>query len=108
MECAFHTKFKKWVPMRVVNNDNKVVHISKLCNDNMNEPSQNHHQHYNQNNHQNNPHRHPQNNYENKHQNNRNPGQYVRQNQGQPMPEKRLYDHQHNRNQRPYYTKSNF
>jgi hypothetical protein len=104
MECVFHTKFKKWVPMRVVNNDNKVVHISKLCNDNINEPSQNYHQH----NHQNNPHRNPQNNYENKHQNNRNQGQYVRQNQGQYMPEKRLYDHQHNRNQRPYYTKSNF
>jgi hypothetical protein len=69
--------------MRVVNNDNKVVHISKLCNDNINEPSQNYHQH----NHQNNPHRNPQNNYENKHQNNRNQGQYVRQ------------------NPRPYYTK---
>ena len=104
MECVFHTKFKKWVPMRVVNNDNKVVHISKLCNDNMNEPSQNNYQNNQHNNH----HRNQHNNYENKTQINRNPGQYVRQNQGQSMPEKRLYDHQHNRNQRPYYTKSNF
>jgi len=40
MECMFHTKFKKWVPTRVVANENKVVHISKLCNDNMNDNQQ--------------------------------------------------------------------
>uniref|UniRef100_A0A6C0HBS6 Uncharacterized protein n=1 Tax=viral metagenome TaxID=1070528 RepID=A0A6C0HBS6_9ZZZZ len=99
MECIFHTKFKKWVPMRVVANENKVVHISKLCNDINESPQYNHH---------NNQHRHQQNNYENKNQNNRNPGQYVRQQQGQSMPEKRQYVQQNNRNQRPCYTKSNF
>lgn len=30
MECVFHTKFKKWVPLRVVDNRTKIVHISKL------------------------------------------------------------------------------
>jgi len=30
MECAFHTKFKKWVPLRVVDSRTKIVHISKL------------------------------------------------------------------------------
>jgi hypothetical protein len=30
MECTFHHKFKKWVPLRVVDNSFKVIHISKL------------------------------------------------------------------------------
>lgn len=30
MECMFHTKFKKWVPIREVGLCEKVVHISKL------------------------------------------------------------------------------
>jgi hypothetical protein len=30
MECVFHKKFKKWVPMQVVHHSNQVVHISKL------------------------------------------------------------------------------
>jgi hypothetical protein len=30
MECKFHTKFKKWVPIRVVEPNQKVVHISML------------------------------------------------------------------------------
>jgi hypothetical protein len=30
MECVFHTKFKKWIPMKVVNNNSKVVHINNL------------------------------------------------------------------------------
>ena len=30
MECRFHTKFKKWVPHRVVSEREKVVHISQL------------------------------------------------------------------------------
>lgn len=32
IECVFHTKFKKWVPFRVVDDSIKVVHISKLVN----------------------------------------------------------------------------
>lgn len=31
MECVFHPKFKRWVPMRVVNPSAKVVHIHKLA-----------------------------------------------------------------------------
>jgi hypothetical protein len=30
MECQFHPKFKRWVPMRVMNQQCKVVHISQL------------------------------------------------------------------------------
>lgn len=30
MECVFHKKFKKWIPMQVVHHGNQVVHISKL------------------------------------------------------------------------------
>jgi hypothetical protein len=30
MECRFNHKFKKWVPLRVVNENEKVVHISSL------------------------------------------------------------------------------
>ena len=30
MECAFHTKFKKWVPLRLVDSRCKVIHIFKL------------------------------------------------------------------------------
>jgi hypothetical protein len=33
IECSFNNKFKKWVPIRVINEPNKVVHISKLVND---------------------------------------------------------------------------
>jgi hypothetical protein len=30
MECRYHTKFRKWVPLRVVDDRQKVVHISQL------------------------------------------------------------------------------
>ena len=30
IECVFDRKFKKWTPMRVVDNRSKVVHISQL------------------------------------------------------------------------------
>ena len=30
MECQFHPKFKRWIPLRVVNTPCKVVHISQL------------------------------------------------------------------------------
>lgn len=30
MECSFHIKFKKWIPLRVVERNSKIVHISKL------------------------------------------------------------------------------
>ena len=29
-ECMFHRKFKKWVPMRIMDQQSKVVHVSKL------------------------------------------------------------------------------
>lgn len=31
MECSFHTKFKRWVPIRVMGKHEKVVHIYKLA-----------------------------------------------------------------------------
>jgi hypothetical protein len=31
LECEFHMKFKKWVPVRLVNSQTKVVHIFKLA-----------------------------------------------------------------------------
>ena len=30
MECEFHPKFKKWVPIRVVDSNSRIVHIHKL------------------------------------------------------------------------------
>jgi hypothetical protein len=30
MECVFHKKFKKWIPVRVEPSGQQVVHISKL------------------------------------------------------------------------------
>jgi hypothetical protein len=30
IECVFNNKFKKWIPMRVVDNSFKVTHVSKL------------------------------------------------------------------------------
>jgi hypothetical protein len=30
MECVFHPKFRRWVPVRVVDRREKVVHIHKL------------------------------------------------------------------------------
>ena len=30
IECVFHTKFKRWVPIKVVPNNSKVIHISRL------------------------------------------------------------------------------
>ena len=30
MECVFNYKFKRWTPVRVLNDRNRVVHISKL------------------------------------------------------------------------------
>jgi hypothetical protein len=42
MECTFHAKFKKWVPMRVVNNQ-KIIYIGKLTRDtHVNSLAQNH------------------------------------------------------------------
>jgi hypothetical protein len=33
MECVFNRKFKKWVPVRVVEPHAKIIHISKLVSD---------------------------------------------------------------------------
>jgi hypothetical protein len=30
MECSFNTKFKRWVPMKIVDKKSKVIHISQL------------------------------------------------------------------------------
>jgi hypothetical protein len=30
MECMFHPKFKRWVPVRVVDKSERVIHIQKL------------------------------------------------------------------------------
>jgi hypothetical protein len=31
MECIFHTKFRKWIPTRVVHKGSKIVHINQLA-----------------------------------------------------------------------------
>uniref|UniRef100_A0A6C0IQT9 Uncharacterized protein n=1 Tax=viral metagenome TaxID=1070528 RepID=A0A6C0IQT9_9ZZZZ len=33
IECSFHKKFKKWIPVRISNNGAKIVHINKLVSD---------------------------------------------------------------------------
>jgi hypothetical protein len=33
MECVFNRKFKKWIPVRVANKYEKIVHINKLVSD---------------------------------------------------------------------------
>ena len=33
MECTFHAKFKKWIPQRVVDKSNKMVHVTRLARD---------------------------------------------------------------------------
>ena len=33
MECIFHMKFKKWIPVRIIHETNQIVHISKLVSD---------------------------------------------------------------------------
>lgn len=33
MECSFHRKFKRWVPLRVADRHAKIVHISRLVSD---------------------------------------------------------------------------
>ena len=38
IEFVFNPKFKRWVPMRVVDNSTKIVHISKLIQDNNDRP----------------------------------------------------------------------
>ena len=30
MECIFHTKFKRWIPIKVIYNGAKIIHISRL------------------------------------------------------------------------------
>jgi len=50
MECSFHSKFKKWVPLRVVPNTTKIVHITRLNKDTVQDPYRRsqHRPHYNQ------------------------------------------------------------
>ena len=53
IEFVFNIKFKKWVPIRVVDNSYKIVHISKLIQDNDSVcNTYTNKQYYNQNNHQ--------------------------------------------------------
>ena len=42
MECLFHTKFKKWVPVRVVDDNTKIVYVEKLIRGE-NDPSRQNH-----------------------------------------------------------------
>jgi hypothetical protein len=30
MQCTFHQKFKKWLPIQVVENNSNIVHVSRL------------------------------------------------------------------------------
>jgi hypothetical protein len=39
MECTFHKKFKKWVPMRVVDSRTRLVPLTKLCRDDNQRPA---------------------------------------------------------------------
>jgi hypothetical protein len=41
MECTFHKKFKKWVPMRVVDSRTRLVPVAKLARDHMQRPNHN-------------------------------------------------------------------
>jgi hypothetical protein len=43
MECVFNMKFKKWIPLRVVDKSCKIVHVSKL----IREPDEVYRNHYN-------------------------------------------------------------
>jgi len=33
MECIFHTKFKRWVPLKNAHNGSKIIHISRIVKD---------------------------------------------------------------------------
>lgn len=33
MECVFHKKFKKWIPVNIVNDKSKIIHINRLVKD---------------------------------------------------------------------------
>ena len=33
MECIFHTKFKRWIPLKSAYNGSKIIHISRLVKD---------------------------------------------------------------------------
>jgi hypothetical protein len=35
MDCVFHPKFKRWVPLRIADERAKVIHISRLVRTNM-------------------------------------------------------------------------
>lgn len=39
MECTFHMKFKKWVPLRVIENTSHYIHIGKLIRDQNSRPN---------------------------------------------------------------------
>lgn len=51
MECTFHKRFKKWIPLRVVDARTRLVHIGKLARDANSRPQQQYKRpHYQQNN----------------------------------------------------------
>lgn len=62
MECIFNIKFKKWIPLRILDNYSKMTHISKLTRDNDTDFNRNtqyanqRHNHHNINHHHNNNH----------------------------------------------------
>ena len=33
MECIFHTKFKRWIPLKIAHNGSKIIHISRIVKD---------------------------------------------------------------------------
>ena len=33
MECIFHTKFKRWIPLKIAQNGSKIIHISRIVKD---------------------------------------------------------------------------
>ena len=33
MECIFHTKYKRWVPLKNAHNGSKIIHISRIVKD---------------------------------------------------------------------------
>jgi len=56
MECTFHKKFKKWVPMRVLDSRTRLVQVGKLARDHaQSNPRPNHNRPY-QNNYRSAPH----------------------------------------------------
>lgn len=46
MECTFHKRFKKWIPLRVVDARTRLIHVGKLSRDAFSRPQTHYTQQY--------------------------------------------------------------